>query len=391
MNRYILKITGKRLDTFILLLIRLKINFTKRKETKDYLIIEILEEDYNKLSKIKTTYKIEILKRKGLIYFIHVLKVRKLFIFISLLGFLFLIFLTNITFSINIIETDEEIRNIIKDDLNELGIKKYNFKVNYKQKEEIEKKILEKEKDILEWLEIEEKGVTYEVKLIKRVKEDTKKETEPRNIIASKSGMITRIEAESGEIVTKKNAYVNKGDVLISGLIKNKEEIVSKTRATGKVYAEIWYKVSLNLPKTYHEEKKTGNNKNVLEISFLNNNISITDFNKYKNSKDTKTALYKNPLLPISINLTKKEEIKTIDINFTENYEKNIKPLAIEKLKVKLGNDITIISEKVLKKEEKADRIDIDIFFKVEENITAYQSLKDFNIEKENEKNIESE
>ena len=44
-----------------------------------------------------------------------------------------------------------------------------------------------------------------------------------------------------------------------------------------------------------------------------------------------------------------------------------------------------------MKKEEKADRIDIDIFFKVEENITAYQSLKDFNIEKENEKNIESE
>ena len=44
MNRYILKITGKRLDTFILLLIRLKINFTKIKETKDYLIIEILEQ-----------------------------------------------------------------------------------------------------------------------------------------------------------------------------------------------------------------------------------------------------------------------------------------------------------------------------------------------------------
>lgn len=391
MNRYILKITGKRLDTFILLLIRLKINFTKIKETKDYLIIELLEEDYNKLAKIKTTYKIEILKRKGLIYFTHVLKVRKLFLFISLLGFLFLIFLTNIIFSVNIIETDEELRNTIMEDLKELGIKKYNFKVDYKKKEEIEKKILEKEKDILEWLEIEEKGVTYEVKLIKRVKDDTKKETEPRNIIANKSGMITRIEAESGEIVTKKNAYVNKGDVLISGLIKNKEEIVSKTRAIGKVYAEIWYKVSLSLPRTYHEEKKTGNNKKVLEISFLNNDISISDFNKYKNSKDTKTVLYKNPLLPISINLTKKEEVETIDIDFTENYEKNIKPLAIEKLKVKLGNDITVISEKVLKKEEKADRIDIDIFFKVEEDITAYQSLKDFNIEEENKNNIESE
>ena len=91
-------------------------------------------------------------------------------------------------------------------------------------------------------------------------------------------------------------------------------------------------------------------------------------------------------MLPISINLTKKEEVETVDIDFSENYEKNIKPLAIEKLKTKLGNDINILGEKVLKREKNADRIDIDIFFKVEENITSYSSLKDFDIEKENQK-----
>ena len=69
-----------------------------------------------------------------------------------------------------------------------------------------------------------------------------------------------------------------------------------------------------------------------------------------------------------------------------QNYEKNIKPLAIEKLKNKLGSDIKILSLKVLKKEENTDRIDIEIFFKVEEDITSYKSLKDFNIEEENKK-----
>ena len=39
-----------------------------------------------------------------------------------------------------------------------------------------------------------------------------------------------------------------------------------------------------------------------------------------------------------------------------------------------------------MKKEENADKINIDIFFKVEEDITMYSSLKDFNIEEENEK-----
>ncbi len=390
MSSYVLRITGKRLDTFIMLLARLNISFKVLKRTREYLIIEVVEEDYANLLKINTTYDIEIVKRKGLLNIVHFLKARKLFVIVSLIGFAFFNLLTNLIFSIKVIDTDSELREIILNDLEEFGLKKYNFKISYEEKEKIESKILKKEKDIIEWIEIKEKGVSYEVKLIRRVKNDIEKESEPRNIVAKKSGLVTRIIAESGEVVTKKNAYVNAGDVLISGLIRNNGNIVSKTRAIGKVYAEVWYKVSLNLPTNYHEERKTGNNKTVLEISFLSDDISITDFDKYSHSKDSKKVLYKHPLLPISINLTKKEEVKLTDINFAENYDKNIKPLAIEKLKTKLGNDITILEEKVLKKSENADRIDIEIFFKVLEDITSYNSLKDFDIEKENQR-IEEE
>ena len=386
MSSYILKITGKRIDTFLMLLVRFSINFKVVKRGKDYIIIEVLEEDYDNLLKINTTYKIEIIKRKGLLNIIHFIKTRKLFVMTVLCGFALFNLLTNLVFSIRVVDTDSELREIILTDLEEFGLKKYNFKISYKEKEKIEEKILEKEKDILEWIEIEEVGVSYEVKLIRRVKDDIKKETEPRDIVAKKTGLVTRIEAESGEVVTKKNAYVKKGDTLISGLIRNNGNIVSKVRAEGRVYAEIWYKVSLSLPLTYHEETKTGKNKTVLEISFLSDDIALTDFDKYKHSKDSKTVLYKHPLLPISINLTKKEEIKTVDIDFSENYDKNIRPLAIEKLKNKLGSDINILSEKVLKKEANTDRIDIEIFFKVEEDITSYKSLKDFNIEDANKK-----
>lgn len=386
MSSYILKISGKRIDTFLMLLVRFSINFKMLNRGRDFIIIEVLEEDYDNLLKISTTYKIEIVKRKGLLNVVHFIKTRKFFVVMVLLGVLFFNLLTSIVFSIKVIDTDSELREIILTDLEELGLRKYNFKISYKEKEKMEEAILKKEKDILEWIEIEEKGVSYEVKLIRRVKDDIKKETEPRDIIAKKTGLITKIEAESGEVVTKKNAYVKKGDTLISGLIRNNGNIVSKVRAEGRVYAEVWYKVALSLPLTYHEEMKTGNNKNVLEISFLSDDIAITDFSKYKHSKDIKKILYKHPLLPISINLAKKEEVKTTDIDFSENYEENIKPLAVEKLKNKLGNDIKILSEKVLKREENTDRIDIEIFFKVEEDITSYKSLKDFNIEEENKK-----
>ena len=386
MSSYILKITGKRIDTFLMLLVRFSINFKVLKRERDFIIIEVLEEDYNNLLKINTTYKIEILKRKGFLNIVHFIKTRKIFITIALLGFVFFNLLTNMVFSIKVIDTDSELRDRILNDLEDLGLRKYSFKISYKEKEKIEEAILKKEKDILEWIEIEEVGVSYEVKLIRRVKEDIKKEKEPQDIIAKKTGLVTRIVAESGEVITKKNAYVKKGDTLISGLIKNKDNIVSKVRAEGFVYAEVWYKVSLSVPFTYHEEIKTGNNKNVVEISFLSNDIAITEFDKYKHSKDTKKVLYKHPLLPISINLTKKEEIKSTDIDFREDYKDNIKPLAVEKLKNKLGNDIKILLEKVLKKEVNTDRIDIEIFFKVEEDITSYKSLKDFNIEDANKK-----
>lgn len=386
MSSYILKITGKRIDTFLMLLVRFSINFKVLKRGRDFIIIEVLEEDYNNILKINTTYKIEILKRKGFLNIVHFIKTRKIFITIALLGFVFFNLLTNMVFSIKVIDTDSELRDRILNDLEDLGLRKYSFKISYKEKEKIEEAILKKEKDILEWIEIEEVGVSYEVKLIRRVKEDIKKEKEPQDIIAKKTGLVTRIVAESGEVITKKNAYVKKGDTLISGLIKNKDNIVSKVRAEGFVYAEVWYKVSLSVPFTYHEEIKTGNNKNVVEISFLSNDITITEFDKYKHSRDTKKVLYKHPLLPISINLTKKEEIKSTDIDFREDYKDNIKPLAVEKLKNKLGNDIKILSEKVLKKEVNTDRIDIEIFFKVEEDITSYKSLKDFNIEDANKK-----
>ena len=210
MSRYILKISGKRLDTFVMMLIKLKIAFKKVKQAKDYLIIEVLEEDYLDILKIKTTYKIEILKRKGLAAVIHFFKIRKLFIGACLLGFFFLQLLTNIIFEIRVVDTDKEIRELIIDDLKKFGIREYGFKVSYKKKEEIEQKILKLENATIEWLEIEEIGTSYEVKLIKRVKNDITEETEPRNIVARKKGLITRIVADEGEVVAKKNAYVKK-------------------------------------------------------------------------------------------------------------------------------------------------------------------------------------
>lgn len=387
MSHYIIKIEGRRPNSLLSLLIILKIPFIKKKETKDYLILEIEEEYFQKIKKLAPTYEITILKRTGKAYLIHLYKTKKIFLYSTIFAFLVIILLTNIIFSVRVVETDKEIKDMILTDLRENGITRFRFKVSYKRKEAIREKILEKEKNYLEWLEIEEVGTMYQVKVIRRINNPKEEELKPRSIVAKKKGRITRIEADYGEVTTKKNDVVDKGDTLISGLIKNKEEIKTKVAARGKVYAEVWYQVNLNLPIIYQEEIKTGKKKNTLEIIFLDKNIFISELFKYNNSISKETVLYNSPLIPFRISFTKKEEIKLKQIAYQEDKGlKNIKKLAVDKLKQRIGNDIKILSINVLKKKTSADKIEVELFFKVEEDITSYESLENIDITLENQK-----
>ena len=387
MSHYVIKIEGRRPNSLLSLLIILKIPFIKKKETKDYLILEIEEEYFQKIKKLAPTYEITILKRTGKAYLIHLYKTKKIFLYSTIFAFLVIILLTNIIFSVRVVETDKEIKDMILTDLRENGITRFRFKVSYKRKEAIREKILEKEKAYLEWLEIEEVGTMYQVKVIRRINNPKEEELKPRSIVAKKKGRITRIEADYGEVTTKKNDVVDKGDTLISGLIKNKEEIKTKVAARGKVYAEVWYQVNLNLPTIYQEEIKTGKKKNTLEIIFLDKNIFISELFKYNNSVSKETVLYNNPLIPFRISFTKKEEIKLKQVAYQEDKTlKKIKKLAVDKLKQRIGNDIKILSINVLKKKTSADKIEVELFFKVEEDITSYESLENIDITLENQK-----
>ena len=387
MSHYIIKIEGRRPNSLLSLLIILKIPFLKKKETKDYLILEIEEEYFQKIKKLAPPYEITILKRTGKAYLIHLYKTKKIFLYSTIFAFLVIILLTNIIFSVRVVETDKEIKDMILTDLRENGITRFRFKVSYKRKEAIREKILEKEKDYLEWLEIEEVGTMYQIKVIRRINNPKEEELKPRSIVAKKKGRITRIEADYGEVTTKKNDVVDKGDTLISGLIKNKEEIKTKVAARGKVYAEVWYQVNLNLPTIYQEEIKTGKKKNTLEIIFLDKNIFISELFKYNNSISKEAVLYNSPLIPFRISFTKKEEIKLKQVAYQEDKTlKKIKKLAVDKLKQRICNDIKILAINVLKKKASADKIEVELFFKVEEDITSYESLENIDITLENQK-----
>ena len=309
-NKYKLLITGINvLDK----LIKDNIYLYDIDNYKDKVIVIVDEVGYKK---IKKKYKYKILNRYGKNKLNYLFNKYFIFICAFILGIIINIFLSNIIFSIDIIHSNKKIRNIIKEDLNKYGIRRFYLKKSYKNKEKIIEKILKKENNNIEWLEIEEVGTKYIVRVEQRKKKIKDKKCPLQNIIAKKSAMILDIDAYSGEVVKKRLDYVSKGDVIISGLIHNKEKIVKKKCALGKVYGEVWYNVEVELPIKY---KLNTINKKAIKIADNKmkgkNILSKKVLKKYqKNSKIIVDIFYK-----VKEDITDTESITNIDINIENN------------------------------------------------------------------------
>ncbi len=378
-----INIKGKNIDRFIRKLITLKIElleieYINYKEAN----IKIYKKDYEKVLEIKTIYETNILDSYGLIKIRKVLKMNQILIMSLTLGIVLLIFLSNIIFSVEVVHTNKDIRNIVLNELSNHGIKKYHFKKNYNQLQEIKKQILDDYKDKIEWLEIEEIGTKYQVRLEIREINSQKENTTERNIIAKKDAIIRNVEAKSGEIIRNTNDYVNKGDVVISGEIKLNEETKDTVRADGKIYGEVWYTTTTEYPLHYQEVKKLNNTKNTYVIKFLNKEIELT-FNKYKQKQATEKEIISHPLLPIKLVKQYQQEIEKIDTVYTQKEAlKLANDKAREKIESKLNDKEYIISEKNLKITLKDSKIIVKTFFTVYEDITDYGKIETEEVEK---------
>lgn len=375
-SKYKIVVEGKNPDYFINQLIRNNIFIYELEKEYKKLVIVISEDGLNKLKEIKTSYKYIVVDSYGLAKIKYLIKKYLFFLICFGLGIGINIFLSHVIFDVEVIHSNSYIREIVYNNLREKGIYKYKFKVGYDKKEKIVEEILKKETNDIEWLEIEEVGTKYIVKVEQRKKNKEEEICVPRNIVAKKDAMILEIQAEVGEVVKKKYDYVKKGDIVISGIIHNKEAVVAKKCATGRIYGEVWYKVNLEIPMEYKEEIVTGKEKRQLEINFLGKRFTF--FNDFKTYKRTSNRILGSNILPISVDYTKYLETK---VSFYSYDFSNVDDLALElassKLKSKLLEEDIILSKKVLKKSEKNSKIIVEVFVKVKEDITDKLDIVD--------------
>ncbi len=373
------KITGKNVNNYLKRLIANKIDLIDLKyNSHNEAVVTIKYSDYLKLKTVRSSYDVKVTNTYGKLRIRN--KMKRSYILLSsiILGIALIILLSNIIFSIEVIHTNKSVIELVGNELNKNGLKKYTFKKKYKDIKKIEDKILNDNKDKLEWISIDIIGTKYVVRIEERKIKNENNDNIYQDIVASKSGVIKKIIALSGEKKYEIDNFVSKGDTIIKGSITKPNNEVILTHASGLVYAEVWYQISVEYPYQYKEEILTGNKKNIYYLKFINKRLELLNFKKYKNfQKEPKILLYNN-ILPISLVKEKQYEVNIIDeIYTTEEVINKAITLAESRLMSSNKKIDKIEGASIIKKEEYDSKIKLDLFISVIEEIGEVKILNE--------------
>lgn len=351
----------------------LRINIIEIKYENKNIYLKIEAKYLEKLNKYLVSYKFKVVKELGIYNIINKIKKNYIYLTSLLIGIILFIIISNMIFKINIIHENKEIRELIKEELDEYGIKVLSFKKSYKELDKIRQEILDKYPDKLDWMEFEIDGLIINVRIEERIITDTTKDDKVCDIVAVKSGIINDILIENGEILVNINDYVKEGDTLVTGIIKYNEEEKRLTCASGEIYATTWYTVNVKIPFNYNEYIETGKTKyNIIWENNGNKHLLLrerfTNYNSY----------LKNILKVFDFNLYLETEMETEKVTKTYTEEEALEMginKAIENIKIKLSDKDEIIDKKVLKKVVNDSTMDIEVFIIVKELISTQKEI----------------
>lgn len=379
MNNYILvEVIGKHVNNYLKWLLSKKIpiiNLDIINYNELHLIIDY--KYYNLLKKYSKTYKINIIKKYGKLRLLEIIRNNAIIIACLMPAIILLYALSHTVFSVDIMSNKKEIVDMLTKELSKYDIKKFHLKKDYHYLEKVKDNILHDNKDTLEWIEIEENGTKYIVRLVERKKSKITSEYKYQSVVASKNATIVNITAYSGEKTKQLNEYVRRGDVIISGQLTKPDGTNIYTKAKGMVTAEVWYKVNVEYPLYYQEEKLTGQSKNVISMYFIKKELPIFPYKRYKQFRKQSNILIENNYIPFKIAKEKLYEVNIKEDIYT-NEEAVEKAILEAKKKLQTQNNKIIEIKKVitLSKENLNSKVKLVLFVSTIEDITEIIEIK---------------
>ena len=374
-------VEGFFIERFINTCISKKIFFWNTQRNKSTVFsANIGIKNFKEVAKVakKCQCKIKINSKSGLPFILNKYRKRKFFAINLIIIVAVVIAISNFIWNIEITGIDDEnikaeIYEIMKNE--GISIGKYKKKINLQNS--INK--IRIERNDIAWVGMKIKGTNLIVEVVPAdEKPKIIDENEYCNIVASKDGIVEKIEAQNGTPVVKQGDVVKKGDVLIKGEIEGKYTDNRLVHSEGDVIAKVWYtsteKVYYNqiiANRTGNKEKKYSININNFQINLFKTLSKFENYDTIRTIKKLKAT--SNFYLPI-------------EITFNENYEKQItqitysKEQAIEKgiesAKNKLNEQINNnIVNTYIKTKELEDCVEVEVIYEVLESIGTKEKI----------------
>ena len=337
--------------------------------------------DYKKLRQIakKTKSKVKIQSRKGLPFILHKYRKRKIFLALFMVIIIGIIISSNYIWNIEVvgnvnISTREIIQSLEASGLT-IGTSKNDI-----DRDTIINKIRLSRDDVA-WIGITVKGTNAIVK----VKEADKApnildENKYCNIIADKTGMITKINVQNGTATVKVGDIVEKGMTLVNGYLEGKYTGTRYVHGAAEIEAKIWYTKKEKAPLVQQIPVQTGNEEKKYSIKFKKNKINLfktlSKFEKYDTiNEDKKLMLFSNFYLPIEIIKTTNKEYVLQEITYTEE---QVIEILTKKLKKELLQEIkdqnNIVNTNINTNLEDG-YVEVEVTYEVLENMGIEQEI----------------
>ena len=377
-----IKVEGLFLERFINICVSKKIllmDIKREKSTIMYANVGIA--DYKKLKQVarKTKSKIKIQRKKGLPFTIKKYRKRKIFgiLFVVILALLIVSsnYIWNIEISGNVKITNQEILQSLEESGLKVGLSKNDIDINA-----VISKIRLDREDIA-WIGITVKGTNAIVKIKEAAKApEVIDENKFCNIVANKTGMITKINVQNGTANVKEGDIVEEGDILVNGYLEGKYTGTRYVHGAATVEAKIWYTKKEKAMLKQQIPVQTGNEEKKYSIKFKKNQINLfktlSKFEKYDTiNENKKIILFSNFYLPIEVVKITNKEYVLQDVTYTNEEQTQI---LTEKLKKELleeiGEQKNIVNVNV-NTYSQDEAVEVEVTYEVLENIGVEQEM----------------
>lgn len=217
--------------------------------------------------------RVKLNRRRGVPFILHKYRKRKIFA-IGIVLFLVFIKLSGLfVWQVDVVGNVSPISDEILAQVEELGVKRGTLKSEINIRD-MASKLMVKRSD-LSWVGVEIDGMRLKVRVVEKAKVPERiDENAVCNIVASKPGMIIGINTLQGTQMVEVNDIVDKGDVLVSGIIEMQQfpDKTQRVHSLAEIEAKVWYERSKTLKLSSVRPNE--------EIELIAYNIALDKINK---------------------------------------------------------------------------------------------------------------